>query len=465
MRVSNNIVLNDNEERLRATLSDAAEQISNTSQKDVQIRFAGGWVRDKLLNLPSDDIDVAINCMTGVEFAIELSKHLSDTQQNNMSRIAKVEINPEKSKHLETARAKVLGYTLDFVNLRSEDYAADSRVPKMQFGTPLQDAMRRDCTVNALFYNAREKVVEDYTQMGIKDLNDGIIRTPLPAFKTFTDDPLRVLRVIRFASRFGFNITPDIQEAVKIPSIKKAVTRKVSKERIGIEVDKMLRKSPRVALELIIALDLHNTIFHKPENVEIEGEILPPQIVMAASNAFEWLEKNSYETFSHISKNERYQRAMWLQIALLPLTYAEATTKKGPKLIKSSLAAAVCQKSLKFPNSDYDFTNKCIASREAIEKILVVSPVSRKDLGLFVRQIGPDWSVIIMAKWIADLAPIFMNSQGEHKTVDEICTLYERLFTLINHNNLSRAFEIKPLLTVMKTAILLQYFPLNIFLT
>ena len=83
----------------------------------------------------------------------------------------------------------------------------------MTFGTPEQDAFRRDFTINSLFYNINTKEVEDYTGKGIEDMKLGVIRTPLAAKETFVDDPLRVLRAIRFASRFGFALDESLVEA------------------------------------------------------------------------------------------------------------------------------------------------------------------------------------------------------------------------------------------------------------
>lgn len=91
---------------------------------------------------------------------------------------------------------------IDLVNLRSEKYTDDSRVPVIEIGSPEEDALRRDLTINALFYNINEQKVEDFTGKGLEDLQNGIIRTPLDPLQTFLDDPLRVLRTIRFACRF-----------------------------------------------------------------------------------------------------------------------------------------------------------------------------------------------------------------------------------------------------------------------
>jgi tRNA nucleotidyltransferase (CCA-adding enzyme) len=78
-----------------------------------------------------------------------------------------IKSNPDQSKHLETATLRVMGFELDFVNLRAEEYT-DTRIPMMRIGTALEDAMRRDLTINALFYNLNRRTVEDFTGQGIQ---------------------------------------------------------------------------------------------------------------------------------------------------------------------------------------------------------------------------------------------------------------------------------------------------------
>lgn len=179
-----------------------------------------------------------------------------------MGTVAKIVANPEQSKTLETATANVLGLALDFVNLRKEVYQEGSRIPIMvsvcflwqsqgktdasawqSFGTPHEDAERRDTTINSLFFNVHTRRVEDWTRQGLPDLRDGLIRTPLPALRTFLDDPLRVLRCVRFAARFGYRLDAGITQCLggeQGESVRSALAGKVSRERFGIEVDKML---------------------------------------------------------------------------------------------------------------------------------------------------------------------------------------------------------------------------------
>jgi tRNA nucleotidyltransferase (CCA-adding enzyme) len=244
------VELTPRESQLRNLLLDAARYIDESKEiKDkIELRWAGGWVRDKLLGLPSHDIDVAINAMTGVGFCEKMQDYLKDEENmkkhsltaKDVGSLHKILANPDKSKHLETANTRLYDFDLDFVNLRKETYSEDSRNPQMEFGTAEEDALRRDATINAMFYNLRTDLVEDFTG-GLEDLKAQIIRTPLEPFTTFKDDPLRVLRLIRFASRLDFTIDEESKEAMSNPQVMEALKLKISRERIGVELEKMLK--------------------------------------------------------------------------------------------------------------------------------------------------------------------------------------------------------------------------------
>lgn len=240
--------------------------------------------------------------------------------------MGRVAANPEQSKHLETGTTRVLGLECDFVGLRSETYT-DSRIPdQVQLGTPLEDALRRDLTVNSLFFNVHSREVEDWTRHGLDDLEKRIARTPLPPRQTFLDDPLRVLRCVRFASRFGLAIQPEVSAAIKEADIKMALKTKVSRERVGIETTKMLEKAPLRAMELIDELGLHSSIFVVPDQdvqpPHDRGEGLKATQILAAALEREGRWKGS--------------EALWLAAAACPFRGAIASDKK-----KESPAAAV----------------------------------------------------------------------------------------------------------------------------
>lgn len=246
------LYLDPRERQLKSLLLDTAAHIDrengNTSDQKLVLRWAGGWVRDKLLGRQSQDIDVAINCMTGEVFGNRLrdfcsvpeNKEKHSLRKEDLGSLHKIAKNPEKSKNLETATVKIFGLDVDFVNLRTETYTEDSRNPQIEFGTAEEDASRRDATVNALFYNIHTDEVEDFVG-GLEDMQNKIIRTPLEPFQTFMDDPLRVLRLVRFASRLGFTIEPNVKAYMGNEKVLSALRVKISRERVGVEVEKMLK--------------------------------------------------------------------------------------------------------------------------------------------------------------------------------------------------------------------------------
>lgn len=228
----------------------------NPKLKNTQPRVCGGWVRDRLLGIPSDDIDISVAGMTGAQFLEELglTGHV----------IAK---NPEKSKQLETVKAKIFGQEVDFVNLRTEVYQPGSRIPEMAItNDPAQDAQRRDLSINALFYNLQTGKVEDYVG-GLQDLKTMTLKTPMDPIKTFTYDPLRTLRVLRFFSRYSNSkLDPAIIEAFKDPRVQKAYG-SLAPSRASKELKKMLEGAkPVEATRILLETGLYKKVFKLPEN-------------------------------------------------------------------------------------------------------------------------------------------------------------------------------------------------------
>jgi tRNA nucleotidyltransferase/poly(A) polymerase len=197
------------------------------------LRVAGGWVRDNFLKILSNDIDIAINNMSGEAFAKKLVSYMKDKGITTKGYTV-VKANPEQSKHLATAMVDVLGFSIDFANLRKETYAK-SRIPTIEPGTPEEDARRRDLTINALFYNIHTGLVEDYVG-GLADIDNKIARTPINSVQTFMDDPLRILRIIRFAAKYDLSICTEIYDAALQPSVQSTILEKVSPERIWKEM-------------------------------------------------------------------------------------------------------------------------------------------------------------------------------------------------------------------------------------
>ncbi|KAF7841784.1 putative CCA tRNA nucleotidyltransferase 2 [Senna tora] len=189
-QVNNKIEVSDLEkkifDRLLGTLSKFGLQ--------TQLRVAGGWVRDKLLGKECNDIDIALDNMMGSQFVDKVREYLC-----NRRRCAR-----------------------SLCNRKSEEYAenSNSHIPtKQSFGTAEEDAYRRDLTINSLFYNINTDTIEDFTKRGISYLKSGNIVTHLPPKETLLDDPLRVLRAIRFGARFEFILDEDLKGAVACDEI------------------------------------------------------------------------------------------------------------------------------------------------------------------------------------------------------------------------------------------------------
>jgi tRNA nucleotidyltransferase/poly(A) polymerase len=225
------------EQELFAIFLKAAKSLARTPT----VRVVGGWVRDKLLHQESDDIDVMLDTCTGEEFANAVALEIRSSHPHS------VKVNPDKSKHLATSKLDVPVksgkiFSVDFAMARDEVYDGDSRIPSsVSSATPEEDAQRRDITINSLFCNVTDNgVIEDFTGRGLKDLQEGMAVTPLDPMKTFSDDALRVLRVVRMAAKFDLCIDEKVFAAMEHPYVLEGVFNRISKERIGIEMSKMI---------------------------------------------------------------------------------------------------------------------------------------------------------------------------------------------------------------------------------
>ncbi|KAL3708791.1 CCA tRNA nucleotidyltransferase, mitochondrial [Talaromyces marneffei ATCC 18224] len=333
---------------LKEYIEKREQSVGRTAQEEMVLRFTGGWVRDKLLGVSSHDIDVAISTMTGLRFGTYLQEYLEESDNlkkymNNkefaftdeMLKVHTIKANPEKSKHLETVTTRLFGLDIDLVNLRKETYTELSRNPQVEFGTAKEDALRRDATVNALFFNLNTSMLEDFTGLGLDDMERKLIRTPLEPYQTFKDDPLRVLRLIRFASRLGYHIDEKTQEAMQDEDIKKAFKLKISKERVGIEMEKTLRgPDPRIGLKYIDDLGLYTTIFANQHD-DVEASTTSWSLAYdALDRILNRIRKtDELQQIKHIKKilvRDEEEFYAWVMAAFVPWVAVPAR-KPGPK--------------------------------------------------------------------------------------------------------------------------------------
>lgn len=206
----------------------------------LEVYLVGGYVRDKILGKDVKDIDVMV-VGDAIEFAHKVAKHL------NNAKVVRYE-------NFGTAMIPLSDGKLEFVTAREEKYFPDSRKPIVRKSSLEADLSRRDFTINAIAISINSenfgKISDPFN--GFEDIQNKIIRTPLDPVKTFEDDPLRILRAIRFASTLGFVIEENTFNAISIMKDRLTI---VSQERITEEFLKILSsKKPSVGLSL-----LHNT--------------------------------------------------------------------------------------------------------------------------------------------------------------------------------------------------------------
>ncbi|KAF6808623.1 poly A polymerase head domain-containing protein [Colletotrichum musicola] len=413
--------LTPREQRLRNLLVDVAASVdaAGSSPEPLVLRWAGGWVRDKLLGIESHDIDTAINVMTGYAFTLKIRDYCADEKNAKKHNIApddlgglhRIAANPDKSKHLETATARMFGLDVDFVNLRRETYTEDSRNPIMEFGTAKEDALRRDATINALFYNLHDACVEDYTN-GLADMEARLIRTPMQALQTFTDDPLRILRLVRFASRLKFSIDSDATAVMAEPNVLEALKLKISRERVGVEVEKMLKgKHPCLSLELIDTLGLYEAIFTDPNSIDH-----PRPDVSKWKRAYECLERLASRSVSGsiydtLIRSDEDNYFAWVLAAVTPYAQVEAEVPapKGKGLLP--LTTLVTREGIKAPNKLCDVITAAHRHRHEItalkQSACAKEPraAERDTVGMAIRKWdtrGGHWRLQVMFALLVD---------------------------------------------------------------
>lgn len=486
--INQSIVLNATEANIRDLLVDFSGHYNQTAPHPLELRITGGWVRDKLLGNESNDLDIAINVLSGEDFASQLLAYAHAQGIDvgkNASSLHTIKKNPEKSKHLETCTTKLYGLDIDFVNLRNEQYTDDSRVPIIECGTAEEDALRRDATLNALFYNLNKGEIEDLTGKGLADLQNGILRTPLQPLQTFLDDPLRVLRLVRFASRFNFLIDTDTLQAMKDDRIRTMLVHKISRERVGVEVDKILTSNNvQYGLRLINYVGLTECIFNSGVISNTIEEInessvlnelnLRKQAVIqridASTQAFkafrQYIASSHYQQFGKVVEevfaSKPLQKSFWLCTTLQP--YGDIKVKTNPKKLSFlSYVELILKEGLRFGKHDYEPASAVVSkldSRDVLHRLFLDGLVSRSELGLYIRQFGSFFPINVVVNAFNDFlaaadvprrvedvpSPESVDFDFNGQIMDKVSNNYDGLFTTISDYQLENVSSMKPLI-------------------
>lgn len=276
-------------------------------RRSVAAYVVGGHVRDLILNRPSKDIDFV--CVgSGIELAEAVAAELGGRIKVNVFR------------NFGTAQFLYEGLNLEFVGARRESYRSDSRKPIVEDGTLEDDQKRRDFTINALAISLNKEFFGDLIDPfdGVGDLKRKIIRTPLDPRITFSDDPLRMMRAVRFASQLNFDIEADTFQAI----IEQAERiRIVSAERIIDELNKIiLSRVPSYGFKLLFHSGLLQQFF--PEMVALHG------VEYVGNQAHK---DNFFHTLQVLDNVAKVSDDLWLRWAAIMHDIAKPITKRFDK--------------------------------------------------------------------------------------------------------------------------------------
>ena len=321
------------------------------AERGVKAFAIGGYVRDCFLGRPSSDIDIVVEG-SGIDFATAVG-------EATRSKVAYF-------RNFGTAMLRYRGDEVEFVGARKESYRRESRKPIVEDGTLRDDQLRRDFTINAMAFSLNEgsfgELVDPFG--GIKDLAAGIIRTPLDPDTTYSDDPLRMLRAIRFAAKLStpeltFTIVPESIESMRRMADRLSI---LSKERIAEELNKMLI-SPRPSLA-----------FHLLDEAELLPQILPQ---LSALKGVETVDGRGHkDNFAHtlavldnVAESDGPEPKLWLRWAALLHDIGKAQVKKyvpgtgwtfhGHDLVGSRMVPGIFN-SLKLPLEEMKYVKKLV---------------------------------------------------------------------------------------------------------
>lgn len=264
----------------------------------------GGVVRDLVLGRKSKDIDIVV-VGSGIAFANAVAKAISP------------HIEVSVFKNFGTARFRYVDTEVEFVGARKESYRANSRKPIVEDGSLQDDLNRRDFTVNALAIplNGPNKgeIIDCFG--GMKDMEAKLIRTPLDPDVTFSDDPLRMMRAVRFASQLGFSIVPETFEAIKRNAARLEI---ISQERIIDEFNKILL-SPQPSRGINMLKDAGLLQYFLPELLSLQGV----EVINGRGH-----KDNYLHTMEVVDKIARVSNNLWLIWAAMLHDIAKPVTKR-----------------------------------------------------------------------------------------------------------------------------------------
>lgn len=398
-----------------------------------KVFLAGGAVRDEIMGKPLKDIDIVVSMPDGgIKFAEWVTQRLGLGA-------------PVVFPRFGTAKFQIAGIDIEVVMTRGEKYEKGSRKPEVVYADLTDDAYRRDLTVNSLFKDIVTGEIKDLTGLGIKDIKAGVVRTPNDPDQTFKDDPLRMLRAIRFAVKYNWKMPLSMIKAIKknADSLKE-----ISQERIRDELNKMLMTDrPDIALRLLVATGLNRHVI--PELDDCIG---------VKQN--EYHKHDVYEHILEVVRNT--QPNLTARLAALFHDIGKPATKStgpdgrvhfyGHEDVGADMAAKIMER-LRYSNEEIESVKKIVASHMQLKSAgKDGEKASDKQLRKFAVRLGKDLAAALLTmhadnishKDSASMPNQIPNLARKLKTLIQNPEAGEKPKLPINGNDIIDALKIKP---------------------
>lgn len=425
-QLATEISLTNEEKEIFATIQSI---LAKNNRQDVTCRVAGGWVRDKLLHKNSSDIDIALDNMKGSEIA----KMINDELFPGIKKHGVIKVNTEKGKNLETATIKICGVWIDFVNLRND-------IPE-QFGTPEEDALRRDTTINSLFYNINNNTIEDFTKKGIDDLMNGIIRTPIEPYLTYKDDALRILRAVRFACRYSFVISDEIYQCLNDynEEVRGLLRDNITNNRIQKELYQIFEdNNPQSGIYFLYKMNIFDLCFRLPLNCKElfnRSDLIHKEITYSTNMILigHYIYNTIKDSLGNISDNLFNQvNKKDLFLSLLSINYAKYKSKHNG--VNMPLSQAIIKHGLDGPNCDVMHSSRLTSCVDDYSFLINSQISNRVKVGKFMLKIKYENIGILI---ICALASDYLKTINYDNSFEVIGFANEEQLSkvIIKHNN------------------------------
>ena len=446
LNLNKKISLNEQENKIFSFIKNTL--IKYNLFNKVICRIVGGWVRDKLLNIENNDnkvtnidIDISITNMESIDFAKLLNKELNQKEEKLNIRLKDL----SKGKEFDLVCIPIFGLKIDIVNIYINE---------------LKDAQRRDITINSIFYNLNEDKIEDLTEKGIYDLENGIINTPINVEESIEKNPVHIIRIIRFAIKFNFKIGDEIINYIikQNNKIKDLINNKNYYDKIKVEFEKILElNNAHIAIYFLYKFNLldlflyiSNFNYEKNFNILKKEEINIVNLFIIANHILN-LEKIKYE------KNKLKFFNVKLYLILLNYVFIKYLKKSNEcVLINLKLPINVIKtKNLITKNITY--------SLEIINKI----NYNRIDVGNLIRKIHYENIILLIYilmtieyydNYIKNNINLNIISNFDLDLISNLENKYLLFYNYIEKEKLNEIENIKPLLNINE---LIKEFNLN----